>query len=264
MYKRQTEQLGDSTLDSDFEFFDHDTLAGIFSLRIMTQDRMSAGKNVFFPIRILGRLFSTADRYHRDMLIRKGILASDGNPLYFKRWYDSWVKGIVERVVFHTAKGDYRLSEIEGLRIMRSTGSAWIVDKEQSRTIPLLSEGEDGLQPMKAKSLKQIHLDHTERMEDLLIRLEPVLTVMRQITDNIKASVKGQTVTVKDKSRNEHKIELDSFRPGTLTLVSGWYCDNVDWNFIAPLLSLVRVELDYIAAATRLTAMSSTDNLKKH
>jgi hypothetical protein len=38
----------------------------------------------------------------------------------------------------------------------------------------------------------------------------------------------------------------------------------VDWNFIAPLLSLVRVELDYIAAATRLTAMSSTDNLKKH
>ena len=260
----ETEQLDDSALDSDFEFFDHDTLAGIFSLRIKTQDRMSAGKNVFFPIRILGSLFSTADRYHLDMFIRKGIIASDGNPLYLKRWYDSWVKSIVGRVVFHTTKGDYRLSEIEGLRIMRSTGSVWIVDKEHSRTIPLLSEGENGLQPMKAKSLKQIHLDHTERMEDLLIRLEPVLTVMRQITDNIKASVKGQTVTVKDKRRNEHKIELDDFRPGTLTLVSGWYCDNVDWDFIAPLLSLVRVELDYIAAATRLTAMSSTDNLKKH
>ena len=38
-------------------------------------------------------------------------------------------------------------------------------------------------------------------MEDLLIRLEPVLTVMRQITDNIKASVKGQTVTTKDKRK---------------------------------------------------------------
>ena len=67
----ETEQLDDSALDSDFEFL---TMIHwrAYSLRIKTQDRMSAGKNVFFPIRILGSLFSTADRYHLDMFIRKG------------------------------------------------------------------------------------------------------------------------------------------------------------------------------------------------
>ena len=123
-----------------------------------------------------------------------------------------------------------------------------------------MSEGKSGLQPMSVTSLSGIHLDHTERMEDLLIRLEPVLPVMRKITDNIKESVKGKKVIKSDGAT----VEIDSYRPGTLTTLSGWYCDNVDWNFIAPLLSLVRVELDYIAAATHLTAMSSTDNLKKH
>lgn len=249
-----------NSTDADREYFERDTLVNIFARRIKTQDRMSAGKNIFFPIRILGQLFSTAGRYHSDTLFSKGIRTSNGKHIDFKKWYDSWVRGIVERVVFHTIEGDYALSDIEGLLIMRSTGSVWIVEKQKSRNIQLMSEGKSGLQPMSVTSLSGIHLDHTERMEDLLIRLEPVLPVMRKITDNIKESVKGKKVIKSDGAT----VEIDSYRPGTLTTLSGWYCDNVDWNFIAPLLSLVRVELDYIAAATHLTAMSSTDNLKKH
>ena len=63
---------------------------------------------------------------------------------------------------------------------------------------------------------------------------------------------------------NGVEIELDKYRPRTLVVRSNWYCEHVDWNRIAPLLSLIRIELDYIAAATRLVAMSDTDNLKKH
>lgn len=244
---------------SNHLYFDHDVLVKSFMLRIKTQDRISGGKNVFFPIRILGTLFSEATRNHRDRFNKAGIVRLDGKPVDFRKWFAAWVRQIVENVVFHTTRGDYRLSEIEGLKIELSTKSAWIVDKKEKRTIPLLSEGPSGMDKMKVDALWKIHLDHSERMEDMLMRLEPALVVMRMLTDNIKAAVKGQTLTI-----NGKEIALDSYRPGSLTRLSGWYCKQVDWDFIAPLLPHLCTELIYIAAATHLTAMSAAHNLEKH
>lgn len=240
-------------------YFDHDSLMKNFSLRIKTQDRISGGKNVFFPIRILGKLFSDATRNHKDLTDSMGIRQHDGKPFDFKKWYAVWVRRIVENVVFHTTKGDYRLSEIEGLKIERSTKWVWIIDKKDKRTIPVQSEGPSGMTLMEAGELREIHLDHSERMEDIFNRLEPALIIMRILTEDIKKAVKGQTATIKGK-----ETTLDSYRPGTLTALSGWYCSQVDWNFIAPLLPHLCTELDYIAASTHLTAMSAAHNLQKH
>ena len=249
---------------SNHENFDHDSLVRNFVLRIKTQDRISGGKNVFFPIRILGSLFSEATRDYQDLFIKFGILSADGKPLDLRKWFAAWVKRIVENVVFHTTKGDYKLSEIEGLKIEHSTKRAWIIDKKTKSTIPLLSESPSGMAPMEVDGLRKIHLDHSERMEDMLIRLEPALVIMRKLTDDIKASVKGQTVTVKCKNGEAKEVAIDTYRPGSLTKMSGWYCKQIDWNFIAPLLPHLCTELNYIAAATRLTAMSATHNLEKH
>ena len=125
------------------------------------------------------------------------------------------------------------------------------------------SEGPSGMAQMEAEALRKIHLDHSERMEDMLNRLEPALVIMRKLTDDIKNAVKGQTVTVNDKD-NDKVVVLDSYRSGTLTVLSSWYCNQVDWNFIAPLLPHLCTELNYIAAATHLTAMSAAHNLEKH
>ena len=54
------------------QYFDHDSLVKNFSLRIKTQDRISGGKNVFFPIRILGKLFSDATRNHKEISYHQG------------------------------------------------------------------------------------------------------------------------------------------------------------------------------------------------
>lgn len=241
-------------------YFDHDSLVRNFSLRIRTQDRISGDKNVFFPIRILSSLFCEASRKHKDFYVRTGIRQADGKPFDFKKWYAVWVRRIVENVVFHTTKDDYRLSEIEGLKIERSTKRVWIIDKKDKRTIPVLSERPSRkLVQMEVEKLNDIHLDHSERMENVLNRLEPALVIMRILTDNIKKAVKGQTAPIKGE-----EIALDSFSPGTLSALSGWYCSHVDWNFIAPLLPHLCTELNYIAAATRLTAMSAAHNLLKH
>ena len=255
----ETAQYYSSGSVSNHLYYDHDSLVKIFSSRIKTQNRISGGKTVFFPIRIIGTLFSEATREHLELFKKIGIVTSDGKPVNLKNWFASWVRQIVENVVFHTTKGDYRLSEIEGLRIEVSTRNAWIVDKKEKRTIPLLSESPSGMDKMKVDALRKIHLDHSERMEDMLIRLEPALVIMRKLTDDIKASVKGQTLTI-----NGEEIALDSYRPRSLTQLSGWYCKQVDWDFIAPLLPHLCTELNYIAAATHLTAMSAAHNLEKH
>lgn len=250
-------QIDDTT--PNHQYFDHDSLVKNFSFRITTQNRISGVKNVFFPIRILGTLFNNATRNHKELFDSMGIKQSDGKPFDFRRWYATWIRRMVEDVVFHTTKGDYRLSEIEGLKIERSTKRVWIVDEKNKRTIPVQSEGPSGMAQMEVDELKHIHLDHSERMEDMLNRLEPALVTMRKLTDDIKNAVKGQTVTVKDKV-----VALDSYRSGTLTVLSSWYCNQVDWNFIAPLLPHLCTELNYIAAATHLTAMSAAHNLEKH
>ncbi|MDE7386871.1 MAG: hypothetical protein K2N28_07005 [Muribaculaceae bacterium] len=239
------------------QYYDRDMLVRNFALRIKTQDRMSDGKNVFFPIRIVGRLFTAADRDKQQLFHDAGLLAANGKPIEFRRWFKDWVRNIVENVIFHTPKGDYRLAQIDGLLIDSKRMKAWV--RVNGKDIVLLSESPEGMREMKISSLRNIHLDHAERMEDLLIRLEPVLMTMRQLTDDIKAAVKDRKVTV-----NGVVIQLDKYRPRTLTVLSNWYCDNVDWNRIAPLLPLLFTELNYIAAATRLVAMSDADNLRKH
>lgn len=258
-YPEATSELFNFNLGpiSNREYFEHDFLVKIFASRIQTRDSIREDNNVFFPIRILGKLFSDATRNHRNLFNKAGIRTADGKQFDFRRWYVAWVRRMVEDMVFHTTKGDYRLSEIEGLKIERSTKRAWIIAKKDERTIPVQSEGPSGMVPMKAATLRDIHLDPSDRMEDIIIRLEPVLVIMRMLTDDIKNAVKGQTVTIKDKV-----VALDSYRPGTLSALGRWYCNQVDWNFIAPLLPHLCTELNYIAAATHLTAISAAHNHK--
>ncbi len=253
------ESVKSELLPDGKQFYDHETLVKNFSLRIKTQDRISDGKAVFFPIRILGRLFTIATRQKQELFSKAGLLEANGKNIDFSRWFREWVNHIVDNVIFHTAKGDYRLADIDGLLIDTRKQKAWV--RVNGKDIVLLSESPDGMHEMKVVTLSDIHLDHTERMEDLLNRLEPVLIIMRMLTDNIKTAVKGQTVTI---AKTGMQINLDKYRPRTLSILSRWYCENVDWNSIALLLPLIRQELNYIAAATRLVAMSGEDNLKKH
>lgn len=247
---------------SNHPFFDHDDLVKILSRHIKFMDCINGDKDVFFPIRILSILFSEATRKHQGRLKKMGIVRFDGKPLNFRKWFAAWIRHVVENVIFHTTKGDYRLSEIEGLKIELSTKSAWIVDKKDKRTIPLLSESPSGMVRMKLDALCKIQLAYSERMEDMLTRLEPALVVMRMLTDNIKASVKGQTLTIKGPDGKSKEIALDSYRfPNNLRV---WYCKQVDWDFIVPLLPHLCTELQYIAVATRLTAMSTANNINKH
>ena len=232
-------------------------------MRILTQDRISDGKPIFFPIRIINRLFTAAGKNENiEVLAKLGIKDSSRKVPALKNQFNDWVKQIVDNVVFHTINKDYTLSEIDGLIIDSNKEQAFI--KVGNKKLELLSATpNDKKVPMKVKSLRNIHLDHTERMEDLLNDLSRILPTMEKLTLLIRQTIKGEKRVRKSK-KGIVTIELDKYLPGTLDLISPVFAEKVSFVDVAYLLPLLLVELNYIGAATELAAMSDKLNLEKH
>ena len=244
------------------QYYTRDDLRKIFRLRILTQDRISDGKPIFFPIRIINRLFTAAGKQENiETLAKLGIKDLSRKAPSLKNQFKDWVKHIVDNVVFHTINKSYTLSEIDGL-IIDNKEQAFI--KVGNKKLELLSETPNGKKvPMKIKSLRNIHLDHTRRMEDLLNDLSRILPTMEKLSLLIKETIKGEKRERKS-IKGIVTVELDKYQPGTLDLISPVFAEKVKFEDVAYLLPLLLVELNYIGAATELAAMSDKLNLEKH
>lgn len=255
-----------SMLPEDKQFYDRKAIVKNFAFRIRTQDRISDTMSIFYPIRIIGHLFHETTRSEvQALFIKAGIVAHDGKPIGLYQWFKKWVRYRVNNVIFHTAKGSYKLSEIDGLLIDSHRQKAWI--RLKGKDIALLSGGPHGMHEMKASSLSDIRLAQTEKMANVLQRLKPILIVMQLLTDDIRNAVRGQILTVtgtlNESQCNEAEsisasveIPLDKFGPDTLRFISRWYCENINWNRVACWMPLIRQELTYITAATRIIVVA--------
>ena len=252
--------FSDIVSESDYQYYDYESLMRILSHEIRARGYINTKKKIYFSMRLLERLFFRSETEQVKYFDQRGILSYTGKSINFKRWYSRWLQSILNRVKIHTIKGDFTLSQAEGLLIERSTRRVWIVDRERHRTIPLMTETESGLQPMQAESLLDIKLKRSECIGQILERLWDVMPVMRRIAYEIRKAVDGQTITNEDGT----VLSIDSFQLETLKHMSLWYMSHADWTIMAPLLSLVRAELGYIAAATHLTLTSTTDNLRNN
>ena len=253
-------ELTNLNSESDHEYYDYATLIKILWRQIRGLGCINAKEDVFFCLWLLESLFLRKDLERDEYFERKGLLSYNGKSINFRKWYPSWRRSIMNRVKIHTLMGDFTLSQLEGLLIEHSTRRVWIVDREQHRTIPVMTESESGLIPIEARSLGDIKLKRSESTISVMTRLWDAMPVMRKIAEEIRKTVKGQTITKEDGTL----IAIDSFKTDTLTAMSCWYLKHVDWNVMAPLLSLVRVELGYFAAATHLTLISTTNTHQKH
>ena len=245
------------------QYYTRDDLRRNFRLRILTQDRISDGKTIFFPIRVINRLFTASGKKENiEILSELGIKTISGNVPSLKNQFNDWVKQIVDNVIFHTVNKDYTLSEIDGLIIDNKKEQAFI--KIGNKKLELLSETPEAKKvSMKVKSLRNIHLDHTRRMEDLLNDLSQILPTMEKLTVLIRETIKGEKRERKSK-KGIVTVELDKYLPGTLDMISPVFVEKVKFEEVAYLLPLLLVELNYIGAATKLAAMSDKLNLEKH
>lgn len=261
--ENDSEENLNNYIPQGLQYFTRDDLRKIFRLRILTQDRISDGKPIFFPIRIINRLFTAAGKKENiEVLARLGIKDSSRKVPALKNQFNDWIKQVVDNVMFHTINKDYTLAEIDGLNIDSKKEQAFI--KVGNKKLELLSKTPEAKKvPMSVKSLRNIHLDHTRRMEDLLNDLSLILPTMEKLTLLIRETIKGEKRERKSK-KGIVTVELDKYLPGTLDLISTVFAEKVKFEDIASLLPMLLIELNYIGAATELTAMSDKLNLEKH
>lgn len=245
------------------QYYRSDDLRKIFRLRILTQDRISENYVIFFPIRIINRLFiASGEEEKMRILAQLGIKRLSGEVPSLKESFNDWVKQVVDNVVFHTVNRDYTLADIDGLIIDNKKEQAFI--KVGNKKFELLSETADGKKiPMKVKSLSNIHLNHNYRMEDILNDYAGILPTMKRLTEVIRETINGKKLERKSKNGTV-TVDLDKYLPGTLDMISHVFTEKVRFADVAYLLPLLLVELNYIGAETSLTAMSDKYNLKKH
>ncbi|MDE7376483.1 MAG: hypothetical protein K2N16_06515 [Muribaculaceae bacterium] len=246
------------------QYYARETLAAYVVRRLGLADYMNVEAEIFLPMRILGRLYSAVGR-HDGLLRSMGMLEANGLIPDLGGWYRGWLEQRAMGVVFHTAKGDYRLSEVSGLLIDAKRRKAWI--RASGKDIPMLVEHANGrLSEASIASIAGLRLASAEPIADTLSHLSPVLPTLRQFTGCVKDAFRGRTVHIKKFNFNmvgngeryyDVNLALDQYLPRDFSDAAVWFCGNVDWRQIAPLLSLLRIELNYVAAATRLVANTS-------
>lgn len=259
----ESDKLINDYIPEGIQYYTRDDLRKNFRLRILTQDRIYENKDIFFPIRVISRLFTASGKSeNKESLAKLGIKRLSGEIPALKESFNDWVKQLVDNVVFHTVNRDYILADIDGLIIDSKKEQAFI--KVGNKKFELLSETVDGKNvPMKVKSLSNIHLDHSYRMEDILNDYAGILPTMKRLTEVIRETMRGEKRERKSK-KGIVMVELDKYLPGTLDLISPVFAEKVSFADVAYLLPHLLVELNYIGAATSLTAMSDKHNIAKH
>ena len=240
-------------------YYSHDKVLSHFARRLSLEDYMKGDAEIFLPMRIVGRLFMKSANKN-SLLQSLGILDAPSTPADLYGWYRNWIEERADRVKFYSSQGDYELSAVDGVLIDSKRHRAWI--RVNGKDYALLTYNKDAcLQELNVNSLREIRVISSEPVETVLSRIAPVLIILRQITDDIKATFNGKTIHLKKFDFNMEggkyytvDIKLDDYLPLNRHEAVVWYCENVDWTKMAPLLSLVRTELTYIASATRLIA----------
>lgn len=212
-----------------------------FVFRLKTQNRMSNQKDIFYPIGIICKLFSYSQREAK----RNGIYNNDAE------WLNDWFNDYVNTILVVTADGEYPLSKINEFIINPNNGMVSVLLTGCCEKHKVLTETiQGGNAPMLTKRLRDIHIDHTPLMANVLstsLANLPALTVMSEI---IKKTAKQKRLDIKPS--NFGKISKELFRN----------TETVNEKLL-PLIPELKNELDILRGKCVLKLMQGSINLKK-
>lgn len=220
--------------------YEYEDLLDNFRFRLMTQDRMSESKDLFFPIRLINRLFHLSERISRktnpDLAIQNG------------KWIDTWAYDCIGEITVHTDKGDYVLKDISRLEILPDNKQV-VVTLGSGETAVLFTETENrGTIPLESSTLSRIHIDHTPLMSVILKENSARLPALQKFTKIIREEAIRQNITIT--TRNFSKISKAIFAVG-------------DIAGLEALIPSLKEELILLRGQSTLALMSQSENLKK-
>lgn len=212
-----------------------------FVFRLSTQNRMSNDKDIFYPISIIRKLFCHSQR--------NGKATATPNSDY--DWFKNWINDYAGEIKVLMENNSSLLSEIRSLQIYPSTENVYIQLPEVSGNILVYTETKDGgIEPMKTKSLRQIHIDHTPLMAQVLSDNMSVIPAINALSKEIRSVAKAKGIDITP--TNFGKISKILF-------ADEQYVNDQ----LLPLIPDLKNELNLLRKKCSLTLMQASHNLRK-
>lgn len=171
----EVSQIGNG---DEVKVYDHPKLKDNFHLRLITQDRISNSKDVFFPIGMIRRLFHLSETTPIDGFVRKGEYA----------WFRTWINSCIAEIQVVTDQGTFslgNLSEDETLIIDTVTKEVTVTLLYGGTARMLTPTEDENASPrfMEVDRLSNIHIDHTPQISKVLSDNIAQLPTMVRLTE---------------------------------------------------------------------------------
>lgn len=224
--------------------YDYQTLENNFRFRLITQNRMSEGKDVFYPISIINRLFRLSSK-----AIAKHVERKDDY-----KWFNRWIDDCIAETHVITDKGDFILAELSenNTIIINSTTKEVTVKLLDGTTARMLTQTEEATAParfMEISQLSKIHIDHTPLICNLLSENISNLPAMVRLTEIIREVAK----------ENNLSIVRDNFS----TIASKVMKSEKHIVEMLEMIPTLKTELEFIRSKSKLCLMNAKYNLRK-
>lgn len=224
--------------------YDYEKLESCFYLRLITQDRMSQGKDVFFPIDIIKRLFRLSEKMPSDSCVEKGNY----------KWFNRWVDNCIAEIAVATDKGNFilaDLSEFDALTINAATKEVMVTlqNGETARVQTCTVKEDLPARPMQVNKLRNIHIDHTPLMADVLSENITSLPAMVKLTEIIRSVADANHLSIISTNFSEIARKVIGSKEHLMVMMA--------------LIPELKIELELIRKETTLQLMEAGCNLKK-
>ena len=212
----------------------------IFRFRLLTQDRLSNSKTLFYPIKLIRDLFTT-----HDQLARPGLI--DSKPTAKKHLCEIMRK-CIDNINVITDKGLFKFEDIKTLEIDLSSKNVTVLLKDNEKAALLTKTDKGDTEAMRASILNDISIDHVIPMAYILEDKAGELPVLGKLTRLMKhvAKEKNMNITAKKMSTLNNQI-----------------IKRISFPKLIPLLPELIKEIEIINAATELQLMDKIYNIRK-
>ena len=228
----------------EIKTYDYETLERNFYFRLITQNRMSESKNVFYPISIIKRLFRLSSK-----AIAKHVERKDDY-----KWFNRWIDDCIAETQVITDKGDFilaKLSECDTITINPTTKEV-TVKLLDGTTARMLTQTEEATAParfMEISQLCKIHIDHTPLICNLLSENISNLPAMVRLTEIIREVAKENNLSIAVANFSAIANKVMNSKKHIVEMLE--------------MIPTLKNELELIRSKSTLCLMAATYNLRK-
>lgn len=209
--------------------YDSKTLFSRFRFRLATQDRLTGDEGkAFYPIRLIEKIFAGNDED--------------------KKFLDDWFDSSLNNIGLLTDMKTFSLRDVVVLDIDTYSGDVFVILHDGSSTKLLTRTAEGDIVPMNATSLKNISIDHSPAIHNILVDKAYQLNGLAKLTAIIKNYI------------NANKIE----QPERCASVISTEIFKQKKDELAAFIPELKQDLEFIQKSMKLELMDCRENTRKH